>query len=457
MSFKARTREELSRRVLGAFIARSPLSDTNQGSVIDTIAQSVGALASNIEYKMENIRDSFDFRNANGTELDARLAELPPGSITRHPAQRARGTVGVILTEGLVVDTIIPEGALFGRTDSPVVYANVEEVLVPAGTRIAELTVEASVLGLEGNAPSGAITVLIDVPTEIISATNARAITTGAEEESDTALIRRALLYLQSLARSQPSALEYMALSADLPNRLQIANIYEDPNMRGYSILYIEDGSGNLNQQRTDGRVPSYTIPEGGLNVLYHDAPAVNEVIPAISVGGVLTDLAPEQYVSIPERGIIYLEASTLTPGDVLTCQPYEVYTGSIATIQSFIEGDPNNPAGAPGFRSAGTRVRVLSPAITRVSLSLQIEVEALVDQALLNQNITEAVTSLLSQLGVNQPLYYASLIDVIMDVEQVRNVHVYRFNTTELLEDYYPPNGSVIRLNQLNISAVEV
>lgn len=457
MSFTPRTKDELARRTLGAFIARSPLSDTNEGSVLDTIAQSIGALASNTENRIATVRDAFDFRNASGVELDLRLAEFPHGTIVRKPAQRARGVVGIILQEGLTVDTVIPEGTTFSRTDNAVLYLTTEDVTISAGERIADLNVEASVLGSSGNAPSSVITGLEDVPNEIIAVVNTRAITTGLEEESDNSLKRRATLYLQSLARSQARALEYMALSADLPLRLLIANIYEDPFNRGMSYLYIEDGTGALSQNTSDGRIPSVTVPQGSLNVFYHDYPAIKEVIPAIFNNGTLTNLDPTQYVSIPERGIIYLDSSALTPGDTLTVRPYHIYTGSIATIQALIEGDPSNPEGSPGFRSAGTRVRVLSPNITRVSLSLEVQVQGGADYTTLETNITDALSSLINDLYVNAPLFHASIIDVVMDVEEVSNVHVFRFNTTDAFEDFYPPQGSVIRLNNLSISPVEV
>lgn len=457
MSFTPRTKDELARRILGAFISRSPLSDTNKGSVLDTISQSIGALASNTENRIATVRDAFDFRNATGAELDLRLGEFPHGTIARKPAQRARGVVGIILQEGLTVDTVIPEGTTFSRTDNAVLYSTIEDVTIPAGVRIFDLNIEASVLGSSGNAPSGVIRGLEDVPSEIIGVVNARAITTGLEEESDNSLKRRATLYLQSLARSQAKALEYMALSADLPLRLLLANIYEDPFNRGMSYLYIEDGTGTLSQDISDGRIPSITVPQGSLNVFYHDYPAIKEVVPAIFNNGLLINLDPTQYISIPERGVIYLDPSILTPGDTLTVRPYHIYTGSIATIQALIEGDPNNPEISPGFRSAGTRVRVLSPNIARVSLSLEVQVKGGADYATLDINITDSLSSLINDLHVNAPLFHASIIEAVMDIEEVSNVHVYSFNTTDTFEDFYPPQGSVIRLNNLSISPVEV
>lgn len=455
MTYTPRTRDELARRVLGALVTRSRLNDTQQGSVIDTLAQAIGAIAAGAEQRLASIRDAFDFRNASGAELDERVAELPPYTIERLPAQRARGVLGVVIEEGLTDPLVIPQGSTFSRSDNGAIYSTLEEVTVPAGVRLVALNVECSILGVGGNAPSSTINRVEDAPAEIIAVNNGPSISTGRDEESDAALKRRALLYLQGLARCQPAAIEFAALSADLPLRLIVADLYELPNVCGMSELYIEDGSGTLKNQRTAGRVSSLTVPAGGVRVLYHDAPAVADVIPVIIAGGVSTPLDRSVYVSIPERGMIYLDQNAVNEGDVIQTAPYEVYTGPIASIQRLIEGDPNNPESSAGYRAAGTRVRVLSPSVVRVSLDLQVTTESGVDHADLENQITENVTGLTSELKVGFPLYAAAIIDVVMGLEGVVNVRVLNTGAATPFEDRYPPAGSVIRINQLNIRPV--
>jgi len=82
MSFTPRNRDELARLVLGSIVSRTELTDTTQGSVIDTMSQAFGAVSASIERQIEKVRDAFDFRNATGAELDERLSELPPNTIT---------------------------------------------------------------------------------------------------------------------------------------------------------------------------------------------------------------------------------------------------------------------------------------------------------------------------------------------------------------------------------------
>ena len=456
MTYTPRTRDELARRVLGALVTRSRLNDTQQGSVIETFSQAVGAIAAGAEQRLSSIRDGFDLRNASGAELDERVAELPPYTIERLPSQRARGVVGVVLAEGLTLPTVIPQGSTFSRSDNGAIYTSLEAVTVPAGERLATLQIEAAVAGVEGNAPSSTINRIEDAPAEIIAVNNGPAISTGREEESDAALKRRALLYLQGLARCQPAAIEFAALSADLPLRLVVADLFELPAVRGMSELYIEDGSGTLDAQRTAGRVSEITVPLGGLRVLYHDAPAVAEVVPSVVVGGVSTPLNRDQYVNIPERGLIYFEEGAVNVGDVVRTEPYQIYTGTISTIQRLIEGDPNNPEASAGYRAAGTRVRVLSPSVVRISLDLQVTVESGVDLGDLENQITEEITALASALHVGMPLYAAAVIDVVMDIEGVINVHVFNTGSNDRFNDRHPPAGAVVRIHQLNIRPTE-
>ena len=453
--YTPKTREELSRRVLGALTARSRLTDTREGSVIHTLSQAVGALGAGVEQRLRAIRDAYDFREAQGLELDERLSDLPPLTIERKAAQRATGVIGLIIQENLNAPLTIPIGTTFSRSDNGAVYATTELITVNVGDpRVVAVSIEAAVSGVGGNAPSSTINIIEEAPAEVISVNNGQALTNGADQESDAQLKRRALLYLQSLARCQPAALEFAALSADLLNRLVIADLIEDPEVSGFSRLFIDDNSGGLGQQVAQGRVVSITAPTGGLSRLYHDAPAVNEVRPAKIVNNLNIPLADDDYVSIPERGEIYLRSGAVVAGDVVTLLPYQVYTGPIAQIQALIEGDPTSST-STGYRAAGTRVRVLSPAIASISLNVEILIDG-GDRDTITTQISQDLTSFTASLRVGAPLFTAALIDVVMDVEHVINTHIYT-QAGDVFNDFYPPQGSVVRFHALTITPTEV
>ena len=454
MAYEPRTREEIKRRVLGSLVARSQLSDTAQGSVIDTLAGSVAAVGAGVELSLAQIRDSFDLRNASGSELDTRVAEFPPSTIERLPADRAQGRLTLLV--GATVNAFtISAGATFSRTDSGVSYSSLEDLGVAssANSQFILLPVECNAEGSIGNAPAGRITVIDSAPSQVQSVSNAQAFTNGHDQESDARLKRRALLYLQSLARSQPAALEFAALSARrLSQRLVVATGYEIPQTLGMTYLYIDDGSGDLENAVTDGRAPRVVVPTQGLTTFFHDAPATEDVKLAKEVNSQLIAIDPASYVSIPERGEIYIDAGAVSAGDVLTVEPYQVWTGAIKIIQELVEGDPHNPEAGAGLRAAGTRVRVRSPEIHRASFDVQIQTRAGVDFDALQSLASKTIAALTLELRVSRPLFIASIIDVLMDLEGVQNVHVYESGSVNSQRDIYPPQGSVVRVGTVNI-----
>jgi len=464
--YTARTQDELARIALGALVTRSNLSDVAQGSVIDTLAQSMGALAADIEQRLALVRDAFDFRNATGAELDARLLELPPNSVERLAATAATGLVNVTFNGALASDLILETGTSFTSSTNPeLIYSTFEEITILAGNTQAELEVVSSIEGSLGNCNAQAIDTILQADPLIISVENTSAFVNGSDEETDSALKRRALLYLQSLARAQGPALEFAALSyTGQPERLSLASIYEPLDIRGYSELYIDDGTGTLGNRTRAGAIYNGTVPASGLTELYHDAPATDPVVPLKSVvtptGTVFIPLDADKYTSIPERGVIYVDPTAYFAGQQWSLGNYEVYTGPIANIQRLIEGDPSNPNQSPAWRAAGTRVRVLSPSITRVSFDVQITPVSGYDIESIQTASESAINDLMAGLRIGQPLYIAEIIETLMSLDGVLNTRVYQAGsgtqqTPQALDDIYPPPRQVIRLNELNIIPV--
>jgi len=459
MAYVPRERAELARIFLGSLITRSELDDTAQGSVIDVIAQSQAALASSTERRIKGVRDAFDFRNASGAELDERLGEFPPHTITRLPATTATGTVTVTIP-AQASDLGISQGASFSASSAPdILYSVITASTISAGATSKDLTVEASEDGRAGNIGAEKIDTVIDAPVQITSVTNSAAITNGQEEESDSELKRRALLYLQSLARSQPPALEFAALNYSGTERITLASLYEDPNVAGMSYLYIDDGSGTLGTRTATGHRYTGTATAEGPTVIYHDAPAFNPVeITYIdpSTGNVrfVNDL---KYVSIPERGVIYLDADAIPETAVWTLGPYDVFTGPIAEIQRTIEGDPARPNEFAGWRAAGTRVRVLPPIVTRLDADIHLTPENGFELNALSQSVETRLIDELSVYRIGEPLFVARLTEIIMGVDGVRNITLYVHETGDdaapiPLEDLYPQSNRVVRLGTLKI-----
>lgn len=426
--FTPRSREEISRLVLGSIIARSPLSDASEGSVVNLISKSVGSLLASTERRLEQVRAAFDFRTAAGEELDERVGELPLSTIERHEAAPASGSVRLTFSAALAADLVIPAGSSVSRSLAPsILYTTAEEVTISAGSLSALVEVVASASGSVGNCAAGTIDTVDQMPSLVASVTNPRDFQNGQEVEDDRSLRQRALLYLQSLARCQPQALEYAALSYTLPEgrRLILAQIFEDPAVRGYSELLIDDGSGVLDTYTSAGA--RYTGTDAGVRRIYHDAPAVSPVTLRYTLGGVSLPVNPALYISIPERGVIYLEEGAVPAGATSwRLDPYQIYTGAIAAIQSEIEGS----TGSAGWRAAGTRVRVLAPTLRQIDLDVRIIPQSGFDLIQARIAVREALNEALLLAGAGSTIYRASLIDAAMDVDKILSVELYQSGT---------------------------
>lgn len=457
MPFTPRTRAELSEIALGAIVARSGLDDTAQGSVIDTLAQSMAALAASSERKIGQVRAAFDLRNATGAELDERLGELPPYSITRHGAVNARGLVRLTF-EALSSSQTIPAGSSFGSsTNQALVYLTTEALTLNTGATSAEIAVESAQAGSAGNAGAGTIDTILSAPAFIVAATNEAPISGGLDEETDSALKRRALLYLTSLARSQPRALEHLAYTQQTAaGRVILAALFESPDQAGYSELYIDDGTGQLDSRTAAGPIYQGTAGPSGVSVVYFQSPAVSAPVLLTDESGSFAPLDPARYVAIPERGALYIEPA-IPEGVSYKLGSYRYFSGLIEALQLEIEGDTSNPSAAQGWRAAGTRVRVLPAAPYVLSFDLALTVATGYDLDSVAAAAEQAIIELTFELTIGAPLYVSRLLCAIMETEGATNAHLYRAGTgtepePEPLADIYPPRDRVIRLGQVQI-----
>jgi uncharacterized phage protein gp47/JayE len=460
MSFTARTREEIARLLLGNIIARSEVSDTNPGSVLDTITQAHAAVLASIERNIESVRDAFDFRNATGAELDKRLEEFPPNTVQRQTGSPATGTLELSFTPATTAEATLNAGSTFSRSENPsILYATQQDYTIPSGTTSFDITVICNEDGTAGNCNANTIDTVEDGLITITSITNQSAFTNGKLEENDEQLKKRALLYLQSLNRCTSSAIEYASLSFDDGiHRLTIAQIKEDLGTPGLSYLYVDDGSGQLGDNQKRGVRYTGAAGQNGLRTIYFDAPAVNPpILYLYDSNNIPQPVNQRRYITIPERGILQFTDAGLTQGQTYILGQYNVYDGFIKALQEYLEGDPNNPTESPGFRPAGTRVQVRNPSRYSVDLDLNLIPRTGFNLDTLTSEVKTALNEYISSLGIGETLFVSRIIDTALDVEGVLDIKVYEGGTGDLttptpLNDIQPPNLMIIRLNNVKI-----
>ena len=124
----------------------------------------------------------------------------------------------------------------------------------------------------------------------------------------------------------------------------------------------------------------------------------------------------------------------------------YNYYTGIIKTAQTAVDGNLEDPLNSPGVRSAGVKVRVL-PALRE---SVDFVVDATFDSEITNfetvQFLTEqAIRSYVASLDVGGNIIIAEIIDRVMDIIGVINVHVNSpSGDVAILHDHYATVGII-------------
>lgn len=474
MAYTPKSGAEILRDLVAGVVARSEVTDISEGSVLAQILSTVSSELAGSEYRLARIRDSFVLSRVTGTDLDQRVGELPLGGVSRLSASAARGTVmrftrvEEAVGAGLPDEVIVPAGSTLGRQDDPsVVYATTDDVVFPpsanATQSIDNISVVALAPGVVGNCAPQSINKILDMPSFINSISQTAPLVGGQEGESDEALRARAILYLSSLARCQPSALEYFALSftASDDTRVKYAAIYEDPIRRGYSELVVDDGSVIVEGESASvrpGRTVRGVAPGDGILTIFHESPAFEPIKRIQRFDSNLNDrgvILPDKFVSLPERGIVYVDAGVFEAGDIYEIGPelgvadsgYRVFNGAlIPELQRAIEGDLNDPVGNPGLRAAGTRVRVLPPEIQAVTFDMQIipiNGVSFIDTA---DEVREAAVEFVLTLRPGDMLFVSQLVDRVMDNPNVVDVKFFEHDEinpgSRRLRDILPRNS---------------
>jgi|ETNvirnome_2_130_1030620.scaffolds.fasta_scaffold04076_2 uncharacterized phage protein gp47/JayE len=460
MSYDPRTTSLILREMAARVVARGGADDVAEGSVLAHLLYCWAEELGGLEHRLARIRNAFYLDGASGTDLDDRVADLPPSGIVRLTASAGSGGALALTRVDTVGALTVLAGATYGRTDdSSLVYRQLADAVFADGVDTAlNVAVVCLTPGVAGNAAAGQINKIINA----VGATGAigrTAITNGRDAEGDEALRIRARSYLSSLTGSTPAALEYLGLSftAADGSRAAFARIFEDPDTVGLCELLLDDGSGLVGYRRP-GALATGTVPDGGPPVLWHEAPAVEPVTRIeANIGGLNRDLLAAEYTSIPERGLVYVEDGVFAPGDTWQIKAYEVWTGLPAELQALIEGDPSDPLNAPGYRAAGVRVRVTAPSVFDIALSVNVVPVSGRDWDAVTADVKTAVIEYMATLGPGEPLFIARLIDRVMDNGDVLTVRFFQgADAATPANDVIPPSARhVLRTDDGRITVV--
>jgi uncharacterized phage protein gp47/JayE len=443
MPFLPKSASDILRQLTMAVQGRSKLSDISPGSGIMILLQAFAEELASTERRMFTVRESFFMNGATGLDLDRRVAELPPVGIARIAQTNASGTVLTMRRDP--ADTaealLIPAGSVVQSEEGTRYRTTVDVVMVQGDSEVESVHIIAESGGSGGNAAIASINRVTSAPDQIIACTNTQPISNGLDRETDVDLRDRAMNYLKSLSRCQSAAIEFMARSfvSTEGERYPYARLYEDPEVRGFCELVIDDGSGITQESLSrPGQTIVTTISDGGSRVAYHEAPAVSPMTPdniIIHVGGDpntqirVTDI---NYTSLHERGVIYFKPGVVNPGDRVIIQNYRVYRGYVQELQREIEGDPSSLDRITGFRAAGTRVVVTTVTPQYVTLDIALTANPTADYNAVEFIVTQSIEEYISRLAPGETLFISQLIDVTVNLEGVADVQFYKRNSSD-------------------------
>ena len=124
----------------------------------------------------------------------------------------------------------------------------------------------------------------------------------------------------------------------------------------------------------------------------------------------------------------------------------YNTYTGVIKTAQTAVDGDLTDPLNFPGVRSAGVKIRVL-PALKEI---IDFVIDVTYDSEFTNIETLQfladqATRSYVVGLPIGGDIILAEIIDRLMDIVGVTNVHIKSpSDDVSILHDHYAAVGIV-------------
>ena len=347
-------------------------------------------------------------------------------------------------------------GATLKRSDAPtVLYRTIAAVTFNDGSiAVSGVYVVCLSRGQAGNCPAGLINQTVSVPPWLVSAINTTPLTNGKERETKPEAQARLSNYLSSRSRCQPAALKFLGESfqASDGTRSRFTGVWESPTENGNTLLLVDAGAADTDLQ-TPGMPTTGTVPVNGQTRLWHQMPAtapIASISVALAGGGTLVlSLASGDFVSHPERGLIYVPAGVLGAGDVWTISGYNVWTGLIAELQLEVEGSLSTPVAKPGWRASGTHVFVRPPtALTTDLLIHVVPKEGVTDLQGLLDAVKSAAIGFCQGLAPQVPLYVSALIAYLIDNTDCADVKLYADAALVLtpMEDAYPVDDQVVR-----------
>jgi uncharacterized phage protein gp47/JayE len=431
--FQPRTREQILERMISRVVARSDLTDLNDGSDVKQVLAAAAREDDDTYFQMLQLLDLFDIKKAVGNDLDERAKEFNPALVSRNPAQKAVGEV-VFNRAGTVGTVTIPIGTQVTvpavGSQAQIVFVTTEEGTIADTFQASNLVdIVAEDAGTVGNVGPTTIIGFVAKPSGVDTVSNPSALTNGRTLESDDEFRRRLVDQIKGLASAHPFGLQSAALTAvDTVSgkRVVFAHVVEDALLPGTAIVYIDDGAGTAESTTTVVTQTVLASAIGGETVLFlTNKPVKTTALFKLYVNAIEKTQGVHYSLNPASGQINFLPAfypTGLTAADAVTAD-YTYYTGLIALTQKIIDGDPADRANFPGKRSAGILVRVLVPTIIQQIVTADITVLQGFSQVDVAIQVRAAISTYINGLGISDDVILNELKERAMAVAGMYDV----------------------------------
>lgn len=460
--FRTRTRVELLRDMVARVVARSQLAGLTRNSVTYHILAAAASEISEGYTQLARLRDVFSIDRATGTDLDERAREIQPGTLSRILALYASGNVvfsrpgtsGIVnIPSGTVVAAQDARGSIRFRTTAAGSIPNLASVSGPVPVTAVEA-------GSRGNVAANQIVRILTRIPGVTGVTNGTAFSNGSDRELDPAFRARLKGFVRSLARGTIATLEAAAKNARLADgsRVLFAKVFEDPFELGEVQVYIDDGTGGLDQFDStfavsfDVIIASAAGGETRFNTT--DKPIRDDGSFVLQINAV-AQVRDVDYVLNPASGQITLSTTSYPTGLTATDEVranYRSYIGLVQEVQRIIDGDPSFPLTYPGVRAAGIFVQTLPPQVVPQTVQAGIAVLDDFDTLVVANLVATAIQQYINGLNIGEAVIVAELIERAMGVDGMRD-----FNLTELTGSSPPVNQTMLENQVARISAGDI
>lgn len=445
-------------------VARSDLIGlTRNGAIFHLIAAAASEDAEQY-FQMSRLRDLFAIDKATGSDLDARAAEIVPGTITRREALKG-STTSVFSRPGIVGTTAIASGSIVAAVDAQgqIKFQTTSAGSILAGSMdSAPIPVVAIEAGTRGNVAAGSIVQFVSRIAGVNSVTNGTAISNAQDRESDEAFRARIRAYVQAISRATPTAIESFANNVTLADgrRVLFANLKEPIIPDGTTQLYIDDGTGSVEESDdTFIGAPEIVIASavgGEVQAFSGQKPIRDDGSFVLEIdfgGGYIVQTLGVDYNFNAAQGKIVLTTALLV-GDAVR-MTYRYYTGLIQETQKVIDGDPLNPLVYPGVRAGGMQVYVLAPALTAQSLAGTISVLGGFDTTTVAAEVSTVIQGYINGLPIGADVIVAEIIERAMGVTGMFNFGITTLTGSSPATDQVILDDQVARITAANITLV--